>query len=91
MGDILRRHILFVAAKLLHVYETNSIIKMRHALRRSSLSLVCAFAMLIMIATATKTAESYSDYGSSHGRRRVSRLSWRDVMFSHAGFSANWW
>jgi Undecaprenyl-phosphate glucose phosphotransferase len=50
----------FVAAKLLHVYETNSIIKMRHALRRSSLSLVCAFAMLIMIATATKTAESYS-------------------------------
>jgi Undecaprenyl-phosphate glucose phosphotransferase len=49
-----------IAAQLLSVYSTKTIIDLSHAPQRILLSLFCAFAMLIIIATATKATNDYS-------------------------------
>jgi len=50
----------FGLAHIFEVYRTPTILDRRHVLGRASLSFLCAFALMICIAAATKSAESYS-------------------------------
>ncbi|WP_244613133.1 exopolysaccharide biosynthesis polyprenyl glycosylphosphotransferase [Methylosinus sp. Ce-a6] len=47
-------------AHIFEVYRISTVLDRRHVLRRAFLSFMCAFAFMICIAAATKSAESYS-------------------------------
>ncbi|OAI30452.1 hypothetical protein A1351_08740 [Methylosinus sp. R-45379] len=50
----------FGLAHIFEVYRTSSVLDRRHVLRRATLSFLATFALMICIAAATKSAESYS-------------------------------
>lgn len=50
----------FGLAHIFELYRTPTILDRRHVLRRAALSFLSTFAMMICIAAATKSAESYS-------------------------------
>jgi len=62
-----------LGAKTLNLYSTALVLNFRTGLRRASFSLLYAFTMLIVIATATKTTDNYS---------RVWFFSWLAASFA---------